>query len=214
MKTRLCLLPAAAMLSAPPSVPLRDHDVPAAVDVIKQIDIVRQNPSDYAKALTELGPRFRGMVYRDKDLPNGLVTHEGMAAVNDAATWLSDRTPVQPVQMSDILNQAARVHVVEQGPLGTVGHFSPDGSGPGQRVKKLGGDVYVAEMIAYGAPTAEAVVRQLTVDDGVRDRGHRHILFSPEYRYAGAACGDHTVFGTMCVVEFSATPNGAPATPH
>ena len=51
------------------------------------------------------------------------------------------------------------------------------------------------------------------IDDGVRDRGHRHIMFSPEYHYAGAACGPHKTFGEMCVIEFAATPNGAPKAP-
>jgi uncharacterized protein YkwD len=210
MALRPGLLLAAAALTAGSATPVQRHEVPTAVQVITQIDIARANPAGYADLLRDLAPRFRGNIYRDKDIPDGLITNEGMAAVNDAATWISGRSALPPVEPSDLLSAAARVHVLEQGPLGTTGHFSPDGSGPGARLKKLGGDMFVAETITYGASTAEAVVRQLAVDDGVRDRGHRHILFSPEYRYAGAACGPHKVYGTMCVVEFARTPNGAP----
>ena len=204
--TRVFLLLAAALLSA--AAPLREP--PTAVQVIGAINIARASPPNYADYLRDLRPRFNGKIYRDKEIPNGLVTTEGFTAFDDASTWLSGRSAVPLVQPSDLLNAAARVHVLEQGPLGTLGHFSPDGSGPGARLKRLGGDIYVAEIISYGAPSAEAVVRQLAVDDGVRDRGHRHILFSAEYLYAGAACGPHKLYGTMCVVEMARTANGAP----
>lgn len=210
---RLGLVLATVLLTGSAAPAMRD-DWPSPVQVIDAINIARASPLNYADALKDLQPRFQGNLYRDRDYRDGLITNEGFAAVSDAITELSSRAPVQPVQMSDILNQAARKHVEEQGPLGTTGHQSPDGKGPGQRLVELGGDRYVAEMIAYSAPSADAVARMLAVDDGVRDRGHRHILFSPEYHYAGAACGPHKLFGEMCVVEFSATPNGAPVTPH
>ncbi len=209
---RLGLLLAAALLTGS-AAPMTREDPPTPVQVIDAINIARANPSGYADHLKDLEPNFHGVIYRDRDYRDGLMTNEGFAAMSDAIIELTKHAPVPPVQISDILNQAARKHVEEQGPLGTTGHQSPDGEGPGQRLVELRGDRYVSEMIAYGAPTAEAVVRNLAVDDGVRDRGHRHIMFSREYAYAGAACGPHKVFGEMCVVEFSATPNGAPKAP-
>lgn len=213
MRTRLGLLLVTAALIGGSAAPVRDRDIPTSVDVIRQVNIARASPDDLARLIRGLEPNFKGNVYHDRTLPAGLVTIEGPRAYQDAATYLSGRPPVPPVEMSNILNEAALAHVLEQGPLGTTGHFSADGTGPGGRVKRLGGDVFVAEAVTYGPFDAEGVVRQLAVDDGVRDRGHRHILFSPEYHYAGAACGPHKTFGEMCVVEFSATPNGAPKAP-
>jgi len=51
-------------------------------------------------------------------------------------------------------------------------------------------------------------MRQLIVDDGVADRGHREIVYSAELRFAGAACGPHPVYGTMCVIDLGVTPDG------
>jgi hypothetical protein len=51
-------------------------------------------------------------------------------------------------------------------------------------------------------------MRQLIVDDGVADRGHRSIVFSGELRYAGAACGPHPVYRTMCVIDLGVMPDG------
>ena len=43
------------------------------------------------------------------------------------------------------------------------------------------------------------------VDYGVEDRGHRQNLLNPAWRYVGIACGPHTVYGTMCVMDFAAS---------
>lgn len=209
MTTRLSLLAGAALLggsAAPP--PMREPPTPVAV--ITEINVARTSPSSYADYLKDIRPHFRDNLYRDKDVPNGLITREGVAAVDEAIADLAKRSPLPALQPSDLLSLAARDHVLEQGPRGGTGHASADGSRPGDRLKRRGGDIFVAETITYGGPSAAAVVRQLAIDDGVRDRGHRHILFSPEYRYVGAACGAHKTYGTMCVVEFSRTPNGAP----
>jgi hypothetical protein len=61
---------------------------------------------------------------------------------------------------------------------------------------------------------ADAVVRQLIVDDGVPGRGHRTLLFSAEFRFAGVGCGGHRRYGHLCVVDLAATINGAPALPQ
>lgn len=206
MMARLCLLLGAGMLAG--SAPTRD--VPTSVDVISSVNLARAAPSNYADLLSDLRPNYKGNIYRDREIRNGLITQEGVKALDEAVIHLRGLEAVPVVQRSDLLDSAALAHVLEQGPRGGIGHLSADGSGPRDRIRRLGGDVYIAETITYGAPSAAAVVRQLTIDDGVRDRGHRRIMFSAEYRYAGAACGPHKTFGTMCVIEFSKTSNGAP----
>ena len=63
----------------------------------------------------------------------------------------------------------------------------------------------IAEVISYGQEDAAAVVRQLIIDDGVADRSHRHDIFSPTLTAAGAGCGPHRMYGTMCVIDLAAT---------
>ena len=73
-------------------------------------------------------------------------------------------------------------------------------------MERRGGGRYVAEVITYGSRTAADVVRQLVVDDGVPDRGHRTILFDPEFRFAGVACAPHPEYREACVVALARTP--------
>jgi uncharacterized protein YkwD len=89
-----------------------------------------------------------------------------------------------------------------QGPRGDVGH-GPHGS-LGRRMESHG--VWAgltAESISYGQATPRDVVRQLVVDAGVRDRGHRKDIFGPAYQDAGVACGRHARWRFMCVIDFA-----------
>jgi hypothetical protein len=52
------------------------------------------------------------------------------------------------------------------------------------------------------------VVRQLILDDGVVNRGHRLTIFDPNLQIAGAGCGPHAVYRYMCVIDFAGAPIG------
>ena len=66
-------------------------------------------------------------------------------------------------------------------------------------------------MIEYGASDAMDAVRQLIVDDGVPDRGHRSILFDPSLRFAGVSCGAHPAYRSMCVIDLGVERAGREA---
>jgi len=51
----------------------------------------------------------------------------------------------------------------------------------------------------------------LIVDDGVADRGHRTLVYSPELRYAGVSCGPHPIYRTVCVIDLGITADGRDA---
>jgi uncharacterized protein YkwD len=61
----------------------------------------------------------------------------------------------------------------------------------------------MAENIAYGENPARAVVIQLLVDDGVRDRGHRDNILDPKWTIEGVACGPHRDYRQMCVMDYA-----------
>ena len=60
------------------------------------------------------------------------------------------------------------------------------------------------ENISYGYPAARSIVVTLIVDQGVPDRGHRKNIFCRDFTVAGAACGPHARYGSMCVMDFAA----------
>ncbi|MET3710315.1 hypothetical protein ABIC65_000995 [Sphingomonas trueperi] len=185
------------------------NEAPSLEDqVLDRINYLRANPAAYADRLRQLRPHFRGNTLYLPDRPRGLITREGVDAVEEAIAFLELQPPLPPLSRAELLGLAARDHVVVQGALGTRGHFSPDGASPGDRVQRRGGGRLVGEDISYGYADADEVVRQLVIDDGVPDRGHRELLFNRELRYAGVGCGSHSAYGHMCVIDVSRTRNG------
>lgn len=201
------LLPLGALLLLASAAPIRS---PLERAVLDEINFARANPQAYAERLTVYRSYFQGKIVHYPGNPTGLITSEGVAAVDEAIAFLRKQQPLPPITHSDLLALAAGDHAAEQGPRGATGHESADGSRSGTRVTRRGGGAYVAETITYGPPTGTEVVRQLIVDDGVKGRGHRRIVFSPEYRFAGVGCGPHAVYRVMCVVDFGRNADGVP----
>jgi uncharacterized protein YkwD len=179
-------------------------------EILAEINFARTRPRDYAERLRDYRALFRGKVVRYPGNPVGLMTSEGVSAVNEAIRFLEKQTPLDPIDASALLARAAGDHVAEQGPRGATGHISADGANPRDRVQRRGGGNYVAEVITYGPPSAVEVVRQLIVDDAVPGRGHRKTLFAAEMRFAGIACGSHRTYRVMCVANLGRTPDGRP----
>ncbi|HEX8301016.1 CAP domain-containing protein [Sphingomonas sp.] len=179
-------------------------------EILAEINFARAQPRRYAERLRGYRALFKGKVVYYPGNPDGLLTKEGVKAVDEAIRFLEKQPPLDPIAPSSLLARAARDHVEEQGPRGATGHISKDGANPRDRVQRRGGGNYVAEVITYGPPSATEVVRQLIVDDDVPGRGHRRTMFAAEMRYAGVACGPHRVYRVMCVAELGRTIDGQP----
>ena len=180
--------------------------------LIGELNAVRADPAGYAADLRRIAEGYRGIYYREKDGTDH-ASREGAGAVIEAAADLAHQSPRFPLAPDATLRAAARDHVEAQGPTGAVGHASSAGANPGDRVRQRGGDIYVGEAIAYGVHDPAAVIRSLIVDDGVAGRGHRRLLLSSVYRYAGVWCGPHAAYGMMCVIDLSASAGGRPHIP-
>jgi uncharacterized protein YkwD len=177
-------------------------------EVLVALSAARMSPSDYAKTLRRYRGFFHANVVTMPGATTDFETEEGVVPVDEAIAFLTQQPPLVALEKGTTLVDAARDHVREQGSTGRTGHYSADGSGPAERNVRHGGGKQIAEVIAYGATDAIDVIRQLIVDDGVRDRGHRVLIYADHLRYAGVACGPHPEFGTMCVIDMSDTPDG------
>lgn len=182
---------------APPS-------TPEEIAVVREINKIRRFPREYAKYLRALGADFEGKRWKPLDHET-IQTEEGRAAVLEAAAFLETVPPVMElITYCEALHLSARDHVLDRGPQGLFGHEGSDGSKPAQRMSKYGEwDIYAGEVINYGNETPRMTVIQLVIDDGVRNRGHRHLLFDSRFRMAGASIGYHKEFGTMVVVDLA-----------
>ena len=181
-------------------------------DVLREVNFLRGNPAAYAGELNELKARFDGDILLGIGGDPDIATYEGPRAVAEAARELRSSRTLGSLAHSDLLARAAADHVRVQGASGQSGHFS-NGTGPGQRVKARGGNVYVGEVIVYNYTDPANAVQQLVVDDGVPNRGHRKLLMTAQYRYAGVACGAHKTWRNMCVILLSETADGSPIMP-
>ena len=176
--------------------------------LLVELNNARSDPPRYALGLIEYRSYFHGKLLRYPGSGADIETDEGVAVVDEALAYVRQQSSLDKLQPSALLRAAAAMHLADQQHSGAVGHVGSDGSSPGIRVKQVGGGPFVAEIISYGSIDAADAMRQLIVDDGVADRGHRSIVYSPELRYAGAACGPHPVYRTMCVIDLGMTADG------
>ena len=180
-------------------------------DLIAEHNLVRQDPQRYIPILKARLNQMDG----DGHIPNGcgrnclLMTQEGKPAVEEAIRFLSNQSAVEPIAQADGLASAAKSHAKDQ-QGGLTGHSGSDGSLPIERTIRAGVEASsIGENITYGPETAQDIVVNLIVDDGVADRGHRIALFNPDWSMAGAGCGPHSDYGAVCVVNYGSAPRGA-----
>lgn len=198
-----------ALAFAPPATAQTD-DFESAV--LAEINRLRADPAGYAQDLREYRTRIRGKVVFDADDNVVEMSIEGVRAVDDAIAALERAAPVARLRGGEILDAAAADHARWQASSGEIGHIAR-GQGPGERVMARGGGRFVSEVISYGQRSPRDVVRQLVVDDGVASRGHRHLLLTGHYRFAGVGCDSHLRWGTMCAIKLADQPDGAPPPP-
>jgi uncharacterized protein YkwD len=189
--------------------------LPAATELERQVlaalNAARKDPAAYAAGLKQYRTYFRANLLHYPGQEADIETQEGVKVVDETIDFLAHRAPLQPVEESVPLGSVAGDLVADQSHSGDTGHQASDGTSPSERSRRHGGGPEVAEVIAYGPIDAADVVRQLIVDDGVADRGHRAIIYSPELRFAGVACGPHPEYRTMCVIDLAVTPDGRPS---
>jgi len=180
-------------------------------EVIIEMNKVRSNPGSYIPIMEEYKKRFEGnrvkigvtrsvmLAYRKY-----MVTKEGVAAVDEAIAFLKRQKPVAKLSPSKGMSFGARDHVNDQSNTGKYGHYGSDESDPFIRVNRYGKWRKIAgENIAYGYSTAQDIVMQLIIDDGVPNRGHRTTMFNPEFNITGVSFGDHKVYKVMCVITYA-----------
>ncbi|MBV8683487.1 MAG: CAP domain-containing protein [Caulobacteraceae bacterium] len=171
--------------------------------VLAEINAARADPAAYAARLRVYLHAFRGRIVEEPGRPQ-IMTVEGASAVEEAIDDLERRAPAPPLATNVALARVARSLLADQEASGRIGHVGSDGATLSERMRRAG--VFAMGMeedIAYGGSTPAEVVRQLIVDDGVRDRGHRQSLFDPHMDRAAVACGSHARWGSMCVVDMA-----------
>jgi uncharacterized protein YkwD len=161
-------------------------------EVLAVINYARTKPQAFARHL------------RDADTQQATWAGDEPGALDEAVDFLMRQPPLPPLRWDARLGASARGHADAQGGTGEVGHVGPRGDTFPQRLQRVGFYAGLsAEGISYGQMSAEDVVRQLIVDSGVRNRGHRRDIFGGSYQAAGVGCAEHARYGAMCVIQYA-----------
>jgi len=154
-------------------------------DIILEMNKVRSDPKKYAELYIK---QLVATSAAAKELYNELLKTSGCAVL----------------QPKKGLSQAAKDHVADTGPKGTVSHTGTDGSSMDQRINRYGTwGGGAGENISYGFNAARDIIIQLLIDDGVEGRGHRKNIMNKNSKYVGVAVGTHSVYRYMCVQDFA-----------
>lgn len=172
--------------------------------LVAEINRIRANPKSYVPLLEQFKGRFSGnAIMLDGNIR--VTSREGAAVVDEASAYLGTVAPAGALEVADCLVASAEDLHEDQKKSGALGHKGSDGKGPGDRIRRhctVRGRT--GESLTYGTyagETPQAVVIQLVVDDGVRDRMHRIRMFDPTFRFIGVSCGAHPRLGFMCVIN-------------
>jgi uncharacterized protein YkwD len=186
-----------------------DYLSPIEREVLAETNRLRQDPKQYAAELENLKQYYDGLLLKLPDFPT-LETVEGVAAVDEAIAALRRTRSLPQLTPSEGMSLGARDHVKDMGDRGTTGHYGSDGSDPFTRISRYGnwqivpGKSVAGENISFSPiHIAHWHILQWLIDDGVANRGHREALLRPEYQRAGVACGTHSVYENMCVMEYA-----------
>ncbi|HEX6183227.1 MAG TPA: CAP domain-containing protein [Pyrinomonadaceae bacterium] len=178
-------------------------------EVLQEINLVRTRPAEYAAYLEQLRPRFVGNEYRYPGRP-GLLTAEGVRALEEAIVALRAAKPVPALTLSRGMCSGARELVKEQAGTDITGHKGKDGSFCEQRTQRFGTwAAPIGENLSYGEDPARERVITFLIDDGFANRNHRKRLLDASFKVAGIACGDHKL-GAMCVITLAGGFNEGP----
>jgi uncharacterized protein YkwD len=103
------------------------------------------------------------------------------------------------------LFKAAHYHANDMGKKGLIGHKSSNGVDFFARIRSFMnpiGDFSFAENCAYGFSSANDIVLQLLIDEGVPALGHRKNLLSDKFDLVGVSILPHKNYRHNCVQDF------------
>jgi uncharacterized protein YkwD len=172
--------------------------------VILELNKVRSDPRKYVRLYIRPELQYYSGRYYRRPGQARIQTYEGIKAVEECITVLSNMASAPPLTPELGLSLGARDLAYEQERTGGTGHEGADGSTPFVRIRRYGGGYSsTAEVLYYGAGQAREAVIQMLIDDGMPSRQQRTNLLNAEFSQAGVSFGSHPEYKSVCVVNLA-----------
>lgn len=179
--------------------------LPSPQAIVAELNRLRTDPAAYADRLEARRAWYRGRELRQPGLGAVVMTREGIAALDEAIDTLRTTSPRPALTASAGIARAALDHARDLVRSRIQSHTGSDGSSPDTRLERYGQWLDgCSEAINFARSlTAEDVIVDLIVDDGVPDRSHRRVLLDPAMRRVGVAMIPHPRYGGVCVIDLA-----------
>ncbi|MGI8468218.1 MAG: CAP domain-containing protein [Pyrinomonadaceae bacterium] len=171
--------------------------------VLDEINAARADPQRYIKYLEDYKKLFKGNTVFLPDYLQ-IQTSEGTSVVDEAIEFLKTAPKFAPYKLSGGLNQTSNTQLKDLMENSAIGHLGKDGSDLQTRLTKVGrftGEY--GENITRAAEIPRQIVMMMIIDDGVKSRGHRKNIFSPNFKMVGISFGKGKIGEGLCVVDFA-----------
>lgn len=169
--------------------------------ILKEINLARTKPSEYAEKLLSYEKHFSGDILRFPGL-KPIKTMEGFKAFQETADFLKGTKPLNPIIFNSFLNQISNdvFSVVEK-------------SSDADEINSINIDDFISkygqiagqfsQAVDFGSATAELVISNLLVDEGDINKGNRHSIMNPKFTIAGISSGKHKTFHNSTIICFA-----------
>jgi hypothetical protein len=174
--------------------------------VVTVLNMARTRPTDFLRILDDRIGSLNGLTYTDEAQERIVETLEGRQAVLEVYDVLEGMVAkLLPLEINRNLQKSARDQlscIAANG--GEPTHMGEDGLSMQKRISSAIGKIGCeAECIVIGEGTAENIVLNLLIDDGLTDRPNRDIVLNKDFKSVGVAFGQ-TPDGSyqICVLHF------------
>lgn len=147
-------------------------------ELIKEINYVRQYPKVYAQIISQY--------MAEKSKKNGGLEPDEYKALVELIEQLNKMKPVQTLNPTQCIYQAAKKHGLDMKAKAFVAHTGSDNSEPEDRMEKTCKNIISSgENIGGGDFSPRISLFELLIDDGISGRGHRENILRAEWSSIG-----------------------------
>ena len=174
------------------------------VEVLGHVNTLRRTPGNFAHRLEQIAPEYKpnNARHRQGDVP--VMTREGVEAVHEAIDLLRSTDPMDALELSVGLSNAAQLHANDTGKAGIVGHIGSRENSLQDRLDEQGRwNDCIAEALDYGSIEGFEIISSLFIDDGLSTRPHRNALINPRFKKVGIGLAPHSEYKTVTCIVFA-----------